>query len=309
MNDQEQVYTLDEESLRNFAQKGHQDERSLGQTGAGNAVKVRRVVQLIKDLAGRPVSESRVLDLACGEGVYSIEIGLRGAEVLGTDARTERMQIGIDSARKNNLSNVTFRQEDVRSISKDSHGEFDVILFLGILYHLDVPASFQVLANLYDMCSRMLIIDTHISLVDVERVRFADREYGGKRAWEHRGDATPDQRQKALLQSIDNTQSFWFTRQSLIQLLVDLGFTSVLECLAPLEPNKAANRVTLVALKGEPVKISTYPWLNELSEGEIAERLQATTRSGKRRNVKHLLRDAANVALRPLGLELQRRSR
>jgi SAM-dependent methyltransferase len=308
MSNTETIHPLDEESLRHFAQKGLQDDRCLAQTGAGNAVKVRRVVQLVKDLARRPISELRVLDLACGEGVYSIEIGLRGAEVLGVDARTERMQIGVECARKNGLANVAFRQGDVRKISKATDGEFDVILFLGILYHLDVPDSFHVLTNLYDMCRGMLIIDTHVSLAAQDSASFENRSYVGRRGREHCDADTQAQRQKHLLQSIDNPRNFWFTHKSLTRLLCDVGFTSVLECFAPLEAHKPTNRVTLVAIKGAPVRISSYPWLNELSEDQIGERLRPAAQRAARRSAKLLLRDAANVALRPFGLELQRRS-
>ena len=42
----------------------------------------------------------------------------------------------------------------------------------------------------------------------------------------------------------------------------------------PLEPGKAEDRITLAALRGQPVAISTYPWVNGKSEAEIAQRLE-----------------------------------
>jgi hypothetical protein len=156
------------------------------------------------------------------------------------------------------------------------------------------------------MCRGLLIIDTHVSLGAPDSTSFNDRIYAGKRGREHSDEATEAERQKHLLQSIDNPRNFWFTHKSLIRLLRDVGFTSVLECFVPLEVHKPAHRVTLVAVKGEPVRVSSYPWLNELSEDEIGERLRPTRQP--RRNARLLLRDAANAALRPFGLELQRRS-
>lgn len=301
----ETVHQLDEESLRHFAEKGFQDERCLGQTGTGNAVKVRRVLQLVKDFARGPLSDLRVLDLACGEGVYSIEIGLRGAEVLGIDARTERMRAGIECAERNGLTNVSFKQGDVRKVASSTHGEFDVILFLGILYHLDVPDSFHVLKNLYEMCRGIVIIDTHFSLNGLETATFDGRMYSGKRGREHADTASQADRQKQLLQSVDNTRNFWFTREALIRLLADVGFTTVSECHVPLEFHKPCNRATFVAVKGEPVRLSSYPWMNDLSEEQINERLQPTGPRRRRRNMKILLRDSANAVLRPFGLKLE----
>jgi hypothetical protein len=51
--------------------------------------------------------------------------------------------------------------------------------------------------------------------------------------------------------------------------LHDAGFTSVLECHVPFEPGKPSDRITLAALKGVPVLLSTYPWVNHKPEVEV----------------------------------------
>jgi len=53
-----------------------------------------------------------------------------------------------------------------------------------------------------------------------------------------------------------------------------VGFTSILECAVPFEPGKAEDRITLAAVKGEPVQVSSYPWVNGKSEEEIAAMLR-----------------------------------
>jgi SAM-dependent methyltransferase len=296
------VHQLDDESLRVFAEKGTQDERNLPQVGAGNAVKVRRISQLVHDLASRPIDQLRILDVACGEGVYSIELGLRGAEVVGMDARRERMDLGAGCAQRNGLSNVSFKQDDVRNLSRDNYGEFDVILFLGILYHLEALDSFQALEHLYAMCREMLIIDTHVRLNGPEQVQYKGRSYTGVTRREH-ADRDPQQtRQQRLLMSVDNTFNFWFTKESLTRLLRDIGFTSVLECHAPLEPNKPPNRVTLVALNGKAVQVAAYPWVNSLSEEEIAVKLQPAQRH---KSFRKRLQESANAVLKLVNLELR----
>jgi SAM-dependent methyltransferase len=254
--------------------------------------KVRSIMQITRDLSRRPFEELRILDLGCGDGVYSIEAGLRGAYVLALDARTQHMNLGAAFAERHGLDNVRFSQEDVRQVTRETRGEFEVVYCLGILYHLDAPDVFTVLENVHELCGWMVVVDTFISLeyawpsrrepariwgsgADLE-VTHRNRTYQGERCREHGDEDSEDVRRSRVLRSIDNTFSFRFTRASLVRALHDVGFSSVLECHAPPEPGKPENRVTLVALKGERVSISTYPWINEKSELEIAQRLTAS---------------------------------
>jgi hypothetical protein len=159
--------------------------------------------------------------------------------------------------------------EDVRAVCKESHGEFDVVFLLGILYHLDVPDVFHVLERLHEACREFMVIDTFVSPDDDLEVEYAGRRYSGRRVREHEDDDPPEVRRGRVLRSIDSTFAFRFTRSSLVRALVDVGFTSVCECLAPLEPFKPPDRITIIAHKGARVRLSTYPWINSLSEQEI----------------------------------------
>jgi SAM-dependent methyltransferase len=285
----EPIRELDAEALALFARKGEEADPGGPQLGEANAVKVRRVMQLTRDLAGRWFGDLRILDLGCGDGVYAIEAGLRGAEVLALDARDQHMERGAACAARHQLENVTFRREDVRQVTRGTHGGFDVVYCLGILYHLDVPDVFSFIENTYRICDRLLVMDTFVSLehpwpspreparvwgrgADLE-VTHSDRVYRGERLREHADDDPDEVRRSRVLRSIDNTFSFRFTRASLVRALHDVGFSSVCECHVPPEPDKPENRVTLVALKGESLPIATYPWINGKSEAEIAQRL------------------------------------
>jgi 2-polyprenyl-3-methyl-5-hydroxy-6-metoxy-1,4-benzoquinol methylase len=265
----ELVHPLDAEALEMFARKGTQGGPGIPQVGLANGVKVRRIMQVTRDFARQPFSALRILDLGCGEGVYAIEAGLRGAEVVALDARTERMNMGAACAARHGLQSVHFRQEDVRRATVESLGTFDVVYLLGLLYHLDVPEVFDVLGNVFNLCTGMLVIDTLISPATETRVEWQGRMYEGCRSREHADDDTEALRRSRLLKSIDNTFSFRFTKDALLRILRDTGFTSVCECHVPSEPGKADDRVTLVALKGSPVVLSTYPWVNHQSEAAI----------------------------------------
>lgn len=304
--------TLDQETLDLFAWKSKKHRPNTPPPiGNDNAVKVRRIMQLIRDFAKKPFNQLRIFDFACGEGVYSIEAALRGAEVKGFDARTERMGDGMRVAARLDLKNLNFEQADVRNINAISHGKADVILFLGILYHLDARDIFPVLRNLYEMCQPILIIDTRIALHGVTYIEHDGRRYVGEQYREH-GDADSAALRKGrVTSSIDNTFSFWFTKESLIRLLQDIGFTTVCEAHVPLEPFKAAERITLIAVKGEPVKISAYPWINDKTEAEIKAALAAYRKQNARskfttakRGTKKFLRSLSK-RVRALALPLQ----
>jgi SAM-dependent methyltransferase len=298
---------LDELTLEVFARKGQDGPAGTRQVGLANAVKVRRVLQLVRDLrrADRPL---RVLDLACGEGVYAIETALRGDSVWALDGRTERMNQGAEAAARLALSDVHFEQADIRRVNRQAHGEFDVIYLLGILYHLDAPDVFDLLEQLREMCRGLLVIDTQVALIGEASVAHRGHSYAGTRIREHEDADTPEIRRARVLASLDNTFSFVFTRESLVRVLNDVGFTSVLECLAPLEASKPHNRVTFVAAAGTPIQLSSYPWINGKSEEEIARFLRSydpPPAPARTRGLRARVKDGVNAALRPLGLEIR----
>jgi SAM-dependent methyltransferase len=270
-------------------------------------------MQVVADLAGRPYGELRVLDVACGEGVYAIEAALRGAQVLAVDARTDRMDQGREIAQRLGLGRLEFRQEDLRRISVDTHGTFDVVLFLGILYHLDEKDVFRAVKDLHGMTGRLLVIDTQITLQGEKVVTEAGVGYEGRSWREHADDDPQSAKDVRTFASLDNPWSFLFTRESLFRLLREVGFTSVLEVRAPLEPFKPADRITVVAVKGNPVHVSTYPWVEGRSEAEI-ERFLARAReeAGARvapesRSIRGWVKAIAAVAFGAVGLEVRRR--
>jgi 2-polyprenyl-3-methyl-5-hydroxy-6-metoxy-1,4-benzoquinol methylase len=181
----EAVHPFAPDMLEQFANKSLEGGPDIPQRGNANGVTVRRITQLLLDLTGLPPEQLSVLDLACGEGVYAIEAALRGARVHAVDARCERMNRGAAIADRLGLRNVHFEQNDVRNVTVESHGEFDIVLFLGILYHLDAPDVFQVLEQLYRLTRRWLVIDTHITLEPQDRFDHGGRTYQGTRVREH----------------------------------------------------------------------------------------------------------------------------
>jgi len=188
------------------------------------------------------------------------------------------MANGIKIANELGLTNVQFVKEDVRNISKARIGEFDVVFFLGLLYHLDTPDIFLVLEKVYDICRNFVIIDTHVALDGTLKRTHGNADYFGAQYKEHEASDSPEVKADRVKASIDNPYSFWLTKESLYRLLFNTGFTTVLECHVPFRPDRIFfnlnDRIDLVAIRGRREKLSSYPWINKLSEEEIAEMLR-----------------------------------
>ena len=168
-----------------------------------------------------------MVDLGCLEGLYCIEFARHGAEVVGIEGR----EANIEKARFAHdvlaLNNITLVQDDVRNLSVEKYGRFDVVLCLGILYHLDVPDVFRFVERMSDICRRVAIIDTHIGIRANRSHVYDGQEYHGWSYTEFPPESTKEERLKAAWASLDNEKSFWFTRPSLFNVLSRAGFATV----------------------------------------------------------------------------------
>jgi 2-polyprenyl-3-methyl-5-hydroxy-6-metoxy-1,4-benzoquinol methylase len=219
---------------------------------SGDEVKLRRVVQIVSDLSGGQFEELRVLDLACLEGMYALELARRGATVVaieGREANIRKAQFAADALA---LDHIEFHQDDVRNLSRERHGEFDVVLCLGILYHLADDDVFALVDRIAEVCRHALVLDTNVSLAPDEERRQNGAVYHGETTVEHDPRSTREERLRAVWSSLDNTTAWIPTKPSLLSLLARAGFTSVYECFVPAEPEKTPARLTLVGVRGTP---------------------------------------------------------
>ena len=248
-------------------------------------LRLRRVLQIAADLAGKPLSELRVLDLGCLEGQFGLEFALHGSEVIAVEGREANLRKSRFAAKALGASNMDLRYADVRDLTVDDYGKFDVILCLGILYHLDGEDAVQFIHSLANLCRGMLIIDTHISLNPQASIEWNGDRYHGDFWTEYESGEREAEETEALWSSIGNDRSFLFTRASLCNLLRHAGFTSVYECLNPYEchspewphpPSDGAwlewpDRMTFIAMKGQRVKLFTSAATDDSPEHERPE--------------------------------------
>jgi len=92
------------------------------------------------DYYGVPGSLSgrRALDIGARDGPYSFELERRGAEVLALDVR-DPDQTGFNVAKGIRGSSVRYLRCSVYDLPPELVGRFDLVLFLGVYYHLKNP--------------------------------------------------------------------------------------------------------------------------------------------------------------------------
>lgn len=79
------------------------------------------------------------LDVGCNAGFYSFELARRGADVLGIDVEDRYLNQAHWAAEKFGLrDSVTFSAMQVYDLAR-SDRRFDLVLFLGVFYHLRYP--------------------------------------------------------------------------------------------------------------------------------------------------------------------------
>jgi tRNA (mo5U34)-methyltransferase len=123
-----------------------------------------------------------VLDIGAWDGFFSFEAERRGAaRVVAVDPACWRPPAWGDRgwgtkepfevARSALGSRVEDIDIDLERISPDTVGEFDLVLFLGVLYHL--PDPLPILRRAASVCRRLMIIETHGDLLELRRPAMA----------------------------------------------------------------------------------------------------------------------------------------
>ena len=252
------------------------DFYTIGEHIHGDEIKLRRILQVVSDAASKPLEGVRLLDLACHEGIYAIEFARHGANVLGIEGRQAHIEKAMFVKDILCLSNVDFVQDDVRNLSKDKYGSFDIVLCLGILYHLEVPDVFRFIECIGEVCGDIAVIDTRIAPGPTLSYVYKGTKYWGNRISEgHNLSDSAEDKLKRYWASLDNVTSFHLSRTSLYCMLNRVGFTSVYECYIPAEPAKPIDRITLLAIKGKRQRVVSSPLMEEYPANNTPEELNA----------------------------------
>ncbi|HET9105093.1 MAG TPA: methyltransferase domain-containing protein [Solirubrobacteraceae bacterium] len=123
-----------------------------------------------------------VLDLGAWDGFFSFEAERRGASrVVAVDPECWRepawgpdgwgTKRPFELARRALGSQVEDLDIDLQDISPETVGRFDLVLLLGVFYHLPDPLA--VMRAAASVCERMIIVETHADLLDLKRPAMA----------------------------------------------------------------------------------------------------------------------------------------
>lgn len=108
------------------------------------------------------LSGMRVLDIGARDGFFTFEAERRGArEVVALDNEAPT-NTGFAIAAELLDSKATYATENVYSLSPERYGHFDLVLFLGVIYHLRHPLL--ALDRIHDVCApeALLLLETHM---------------------------------------------------------------------------------------------------------------------------------------------------
>lgn len=134
------------------------------------------------------LSRWTVLDIGAWDGFFSFECERRGAEVTALDSvehswgKFRTGKAGFDLAKRLLGSNCGEIEMEVCDISTDI-GTYDLVLFLGVLYHMKHPML--ALEKIFDVVKKLMILETFV--VDYEFHRpildFYHSEHHDKTCW------------------------------------------------------------------------------------------------------------------------------
>jgi tRNA (mo5U34)-methyltransferase len=136
--------------------------------GVDSTPRKLKTLHLPESFAGQTV-----LDVGAWDGFFSFEAERRGAKhVLATDhycwtGKGWSTKAGFDLAHRVLGSRVESLDIDVLDLSPDRIGVFDVVLFLGVLYHMRHPLL--ALEHIANVTRGQLILETEVDLLFLRR--------------------------------------------------------------------------------------------------------------------------------------------
>jgi SAM-dependent methyltransferase len=107
-------------------------------------------------LLGKDLERATALDVGCHSGLFTLDLAARGAaRVDGIDLRAHNIAQARFVAAHYGVENVSFAVNDVDDLRV---GEWDVVLNLGVLYHVLNP--FELIRRTHALCRSIAVIDT-----------------------------------------------------------------------------------------------------------------------------------------------------
>ncbi len=141
--------------------------------GLDNTPDKLRRLKLPDSFAGKTV-----LDIGAWDGFFSFEAERRGAaRVLATDSfiwgggNPWYGKGGFELARRHFNSKVLDREIDILEMSAEKIDRWDIVFFLGVLYHMKHPLL--ALEHAADVTKELLVVETVVDMLNISRPAIA----------------------------------------------------------------------------------------------------------------------------------------
>lgn len=122
--------------------------------------RLEMLIRAIHQQFGDRLSAASCIDIGCHEGYFSFEMADKVRSVIGLDVREQSIEKAELIRALKNVRNVAFKVGSCYDLKDFSDNEFDLTLFLGVLYHLDNPLD--ALRNIARITREQCIIETQI---------------------------------------------------------------------------------------------------------------------------------------------------
>ena len=188
----------------------------------------------VAKMLGEDIGASTLLDIGCNCGFFTLEMAHRGVHsATGSDLRQENIDQAEFLKKAFGVKNANFYVQNIKDMA-DAGQTFDVVLNLGLMYHLSTP--YEVLRTCYEMTERFCVVDTitHKEPFSGYHVALKDDSI-----------------------SIEGDLNFELqpTYRGILDTIKAAGFLEVVEIVAPVDNvdlYRDASRRCLVAFKNDP---------------------------------------------------------
>jgi tRNA (mo5U34)-methyltransferase len=116
------------------------------------------IAQTVAKMLGDQLSNTSILDLGCNCGFFTLEMAALGAKrALGLDFRKENLDQAEMLKWAFGVERADFQSANVKDMASEGES-FDVVLNLGLMYHLTTP--YEVLKSCFDLTRKFCVVDT-----------------------------------------------------------------------------------------------------------------------------------------------------
>jgi tRNA (mo5U34)-methyltransferase len=131
-------------------------------TATIHSARLQMVLTALRRTFGEDWSRLSALDLACHQAWFASHLARRGlADVLAVDVRPEHLEDAAIVRDIYGLDRLRLERHDVGELGPGQLGQFDVVLMLGLIYHLENPVGALRVARGHT--GRLCLVETQLA--------------------------------------------------------------------------------------------------------------------------------------------------